>query len=236
MLFSPVYIESHPRRSPNSFLGLTPTCPEQTRGIYHSPSPILLPTDHRSSTSVVERRSRPGRDPVGVTAHYRFNSFSCNIYGSPRKCCKQKTYGVAKPFRCNIYKKHGVRVPVMVNQISDEEICPEEYGDEGPLLASARHSWLERRALSASPGPAGTVNLLRAVPLNSRLLPLIGRSLRTGPGRLSKASFQLSAFDCEPLPWRSSQHSHICYSGGPTMITSAPLLPQNARRKRKPTP
>src|SRR5229473_6111889 len=35
------------------------------------------------------------------------NSFSCNTYGSPRKCCKQKTYGLAKPFRCNTYKKHG---------------------------------------------------------------------------------------------------------------------------------
>src|SRR5216684_8276225 len=35
-------------------------------------------------------------------------SLSCNTYASPRKCCKQKTYGLAKPFRCNTYKKHGV--------------------------------------------------------------------------------------------------------------------------------
>src|SRR5260370_17629228 len=34
-------------------------------------------------------------------------SFSCNTYGSPRKCCKQKTYGRAKSFRCNTYKKPG---------------------------------------------------------------------------------------------------------------------------------
>jgi hypothetical protein len=34
-------------------------------------------------------------------------SFRCNTYGSPRKCCKQKTYGLAKPFRCSTYKKHG---------------------------------------------------------------------------------------------------------------------------------
>jgi hypothetical protein len=34
-------------------------------------------------------------------------SFNCNTYGSPRKCCKQKTYGAAKPFRCNTYKKQG---------------------------------------------------------------------------------------------------------------------------------
>ncbi len=36
--------------------------------------------------------------------------FSCNTYGSPRKCCKQKTYALAKPFRCNTYKKHEVGV------------------------------------------------------------------------------------------------------------------------------
>src|SRR5260370_1945686 len=34
-------------------------------------------------------------------------SFRCNTYGSPRKCCKQKAYGLAKPFRCNTYKKPG---------------------------------------------------------------------------------------------------------------------------------
>src|SRR5713101_2322234 len=32
-------------------------------------------------------------------------SFSRNTYGPPHKCCKQKTYGLAKPFRCNTYKK-----------------------------------------------------------------------------------------------------------------------------------
>src|SRR6266702_1899774 len=34
-------------------------------------------------------------------------SFSCNTYGSPRKCCKQKTYDLSKSFRCNTYKKPG---------------------------------------------------------------------------------------------------------------------------------
>src|SRR5258708_34450529 len=34
----------------------------------------------------------------------------------------------------------------------------------------------------------------------------------------------------------SSQVSHICYSGKPTMIASAPLLPQNATRKRNLAP
>src|SRR5712664_2825017 len=43
-------------------------------------------------------------------------SFSCKIYGSPRKCYKQKTYSRAKPFRCNTYKKHRGAGRVMVNQ------------------------------------------------------------------------------------------------------------------------
>jgi hypothetical protein len=43
----------------------------------------------------------------GYLARSEPNSFSCNTYGSPRKCCKQKTYGLAKSFRCNTYKKPG---------------------------------------------------------------------------------------------------------------------------------
>src|SRR5882762_2996886 len=39
-------------------------------------------------------------------------SFSCNTYGSFRKCCKQKTYSRARPFRCN--RKQGEQ-GVMVN-------------------------------------------------------------------------------------------------------------------------
>jgi hypothetical protein len=35
------------------------------------------------------------------------NSFSCNTCGSPRKYCKEKTYGEANPFKCNTYKKPG---------------------------------------------------------------------------------------------------------------------------------
>src|SRR5467141_3684882 len=38
-------------------------------------------------------------------------SFSGNTYGSPRKCCKQKTYGRANFFSCNTYKKQGEGTP-----------------------------------------------------------------------------------------------------------------------------
>ena len=39
--------------------------------------------------------------------------FSCNTYGIPRKCCKQKTYGKAKSFTCNTYKKQGGGGPAL---------------------------------------------------------------------------------------------------------------------------
>ena len=32
---------------------------------------------------------------------------ACNTYGSPRKCCKQKTCTITKSFRCNTYKNRG---------------------------------------------------------------------------------------------------------------------------------
>src|SRR5580693_4305571 len=46
--------------------------------------------------------------PISSRQHNRSpNSFSCNTYGFRRKCCKQKTYGMAKSFRCNTYEKRG---------------------------------------------------------------------------------------------------------------------------------
>src|SRR5258708_35319978 len=90
----------HPRRPPASFLGLAPNS--------HSPSPVLLPTDHSPLTCP---------DPVGVPFRHCIKSFTCNIYGSPRKCCKQKTYATAKPFRCTYKKQEGRGI--MVSQESD---------------------------------------------------------------------------------------------------------------------
>jgi hypothetical protein len=31
----------------------------------------------------------------------------CNTYGTPRMCCKQRTCGNTKSFRCHTYKKQG---------------------------------------------------------------------------------------------------------------------------------
>src|SRR5882762_10703499 len=95
----------------SSFISCTPTYLEEPQGISHSLSSLLFPTDHGPLTCpdqpvpILSGRSRPCRDPVVATAHYCFKFFSCNTYGSPRKCCNQKTYGPTKPFRCNTYKK-----------------------------------------------------------------------------------------------------------------------------------
>src|SRR6266852_6203319 len=108
MLSSP-RVRTHPRRSPNSFPGITPipcrllVLPAPIiSGSAVDGYPILFLTDHC---------------PLN-TAYSRSKSFRCNTYGSPRKCCKQKTYGQAKPFRCNTYKKpggggRGVAVPFL---------------------------------------------------------------------------------------------------------------------------
>src|SRR5713226_5250583 len=83
------------------------TCAER------GPTMVILPVRPCRGTSSPRRTTRwdiptlsgpcrgPGRDC--------FKSFSCNTYGSPCKCCRQKTYGLARPFRCNTYKKQGGR-------------------------------------------------------------------------------------------------------------------------------
>jgi len=70
------------------------------------------------------------------------NSFRINTYEIPRKCCNQRTYGKAKPFRCNTYKKQGGGVcyahPTRMRILSDYR----ESKDSSPvpLLARSFHS------------------------------------------------------------------------------------------------
>jgi hypothetical protein len=75
------------------------------------------------SSVFIEAHPRPLRNPSHSSKVFssqaatfwptlcHHKSFSCNTYGPPRKCCKQKTYNKAKLFRCNTYKKHGVPIP-----------------------------------------------------------------------------------------------------------------------------
>jgi hypothetical protein len=53
-----------------------------------------------------------GRTNPLPVVRYCFKSFTCNTYESARKCCKQKTYDLTKPFSCNTYKKRGVGSPI----------------------------------------------------------------------------------------------------------------------------
>ncbi len=120
MLFCFVYLAAHPHRFPHSWPCLlespdTKSLPHLVTSLHpYFPFSKSLPhnlfADPHPLTPVVsifyknsggERVVRTFRTP---TLH---KSFSCNIYGSPRKCCKQKTYGLPKSFRCNTYKKQG---------------------------------------------------------------------------------------------------------------------------------
>src|SRR6266704_3779645 len=95
-------VRAHPRHP----FGAPPPSAEQSQRSFLYVVTSLLPYLTMALSSCPDRRSRSCRDPVRVTAHYCFNSFSCNTYVYPFKCCKQKTYGLAKPFRNNTYKKH----------------------------------------------------------------------------------------------------------------------------------
>ena|ERR1700674_1741864 len=84
-----VYLECLPRPFTLSLEGLTSL---------QSVSPVFLPTDRCPPTCP---------DPVGVTAHYCFKSFTCNTHGSLRKCCKQKTYAQLSPLNATFTKNRG---------------------------------------------------------------------------------------------------------------------------------
>ncbi len=90
-----------------------PACPNPVEALARKSSPYFA-----SSLLPCFLFSKPF--PYLVTSllpYFLFSkSFICNTYASPRKCCKQKTYGPAKPFRCNTYKKHGGGAAIMVNQ------------------------------------------------------------------------------------------------------------------------
>src|SRR5260370_24577218 len=56
-------------------------------------------------------RMNPYKEPAARAplAPFWFNltPFRINTYSNVRKCCKQRTYALAKPFTCNTYEKAG---------------------------------------------------------------------------------------------------------------------------------
>src|SRR5260370_10768171 len=85
------------------------------------PRHAVLLTEHAAKHAHPERASRaegsllagslpiPAHPiPVAFSPTHRPRKFfRCNTYVFPRIWCKQKSYGRAKSFRCNTYKKHG---------------------------------------------------------------------------------------------------------------------------------
>src|SRR5260370_16912711 len=71
------------------------------------PAVLLTPFRHLRLRAPFGPRILPSH-PVALSSKLRPRKpFRCNTYGLPRKCCKQKTYSMAKSFRCNTYKKTG---------------------------------------------------------------------------------------------------------------------------------
>jgi hypothetical protein len=100
MLSSPVYLESHPRPPVSR--------PRRASISFWFSQPSKLPTFKRSNDLRSNSLGISPSQPVTLLPTDRARkSFSCNTYGPPRKCCKQKTYGKANSFRCNTYKKTG---------------------------------------------------------------------------------------------------------------------------------
>ncbi len=116
MLQFRVFANLHSRRSPHSFLGLTPIpCPlsPNSHGIISFADPHLLtPT---ASIFCKNSGGEGGLDHSGTGLSQAITkSFKCNTYGPADKCCKQKAYEKTKSFSCNTYKKRGEGA-VMVN-------------------------------------------------------------------------------------------------------------------------
>ncbi len=119
-----MYIESDPRpffSAKPPFAAFTPTLsvrrrlPRASRGIRFVPrlsskpfSVISFADPHLLTLSGSYRSKNMGRGHVRYSNPHPRKSFTCNTYVPPRKCCKQKTYCLTKPFRCNTYKKQGV--------------------------------------------------------------------------------------------------------------------------------
>src|SRR5216684_8182376 len=72
---------------------------------------------------------------------YPHKSFRCNTYGSPRKCCKQKTYGRDNSFSCNTYKKVGG-----VHPSSQKPISLPKLFSSAPYLVTSLLPYFARRS------------------------------------------------------------------------------------------
>src|SRR5207249_8638967 len=119
MLFFRVFARFHPRRFvsplPRDLCGrrLARSKIPTRSGLSTSPSPKSFPAISFAdphpltpATSILYK-NRAGR---GIVVR-PVRPLAATLMNLPRKCCKQKTYGIVKPFSCNTYKKPGVGAP-----------------------------------------------------------------------------------------------------------------------------
>ena len=112
MILCFVFAAVQPRRSLHSFRGRTPipsSLTPKSHGIisFADPHPLTLIESYRFKKDYPARMRVPSDNRESWDLGLARKPFTCNTYGAPRKCCKQRTYGLAKPFRINTYKKHG---------------------------------------------------------------------------------------------------------------------------------
>jgi hypothetical protein len=80
----------------------------------------------------VEIPTRSGRSDVQTFRRSDVSGFP-PLFSKPFRTNTYETCPIISaltPFRINTFEKQGRGYPVIVNQISDEEICPEEHRDE----------------------------------------------------------------------------------------------------------
>ncbi len=111
---------------------------------------------------------RMGNRLPTISAHYCINSFSCNTYGPSRKCCKQKTYVLANPFKCNTYKKQGGTPSAPLSRRSFRRASPQfpwglGFPDSYPPLRESSGRCASLRYLFLSPG-SSTFHLQSKIP------------------------------------------------------------------------
>ena len=110
----PVPILSGRSRPCRDWLGVSPIPRRSSHPNHSLTGRSLRPgldLSSNASLSTFNRTSRRRRDCRLSTSSLHLPMFtsplSATLMGSPRMCCKQKTYSNAKPFRCNTYKKTG---------------------------------------------------------------------------------------------------------------------------------
>jgi hypothetical protein len=128
---------------------LTPLLPI-AYALFHFPYPLSpVFATLTKTTGVCTNNSHSGtrHSPI-ITRHFPFSRFDFPFPLRPFRmntCESVSKQMTLTSFRINTYEEHRGRGGVIVNQIPDEEICPEEHRDEGSLSSHAtKHPYPER--------------------------------------------------------------------------------------------